>query len=380
MVEHVFTRRLDGRRLAVAAVLAIAMAATAFEVRSSELVLGVSAEISNQGLAVDQLEGARLYFEEVNRAGGVGGKRLRLEVMDDGRDPAVTVANTRALIANPEVVALFGYRATPTIRAALPVVEEAGIALIAPFSGAEFLYGHPYVFPVRAGYRDEARRAVSLASTLAVTRFAILHQTDEFGQDGLAGYLEGLKDLALEPVAVASYDRAKLDTDEAVRSIAAARPHAVLMACTPAACFKAIRQLREADEQALVLMLSNVAGADFAGQLGSDCRGVGLTMVMPRPRSSMDVPIAGAFARSAQAARSVAVNEASFEGYVAARLVVEALRRVEGPIGREQLVAALNGLGRFDLGGIPVDFSSSSGRVDRYVDLAVMGSDCRLMR
>ena len=135
-------------------------------------------------------------FEEVNRAGGVHGRRLSLTTLDDAYEPEAAIANTRELIEKHDVFALVGAIGTPTSRAAQPVTSDAGVPYIAPFTGAEFLRdaGEPEnVVNVRASYFQETAEIVArLTSDLGITRIGIFYQDDSYGRAGLEGVRRGL--------------------------------------------------------------------------------------------------------------------------------------------------------------------------------------------
>ena len=84
-------------------------------------------------------EGANAYFEHINAKGGVHGRKIKLITLDDGYEPARTLPNTRQLIEQDKVFALFGYVGTPTSYAVLRMINAANTPFFAPFTGAEGL-------------------------------------------------------------------------------------------------------------------------------------------------------------------------------------------------------------------------------------------------
>ena len=92
----------------------------------AEIVLGVSAAFSgpSRGLGIELYRGANSYFEHVNRAGGLGGRKVVLKTYDDGYQPNPAVTNTMTLVLEDQVFALFGYVGTPTVTRVLPMLKK----------------------------------------------------------------------------------------------------------------------------------------------------------------------------------------------------------------------------------------------------------------
>lgn len=103
--------------------------------------------------------GSEVYFNKINKNGGINGTQIELLVSDDGYDPKKAVTNTRHFISNEKVVALFGAMGTPTSHAVTPILEKLKTPYLMPFSGAEFLHTDPTinVFNIRASYYNEAK-------------------------------------------------------------------------------------------------------------------------------------------------------------------------------------------------------------------------------
>ena len=160
-------------------------------VSDKEILIGQSAALSGPAkeLGTEMRSGAQLYFDQVNAGGGVNGRKIRMISLDDGYEPERAAANTRKLIEEEKVLALFGYVGTPTSLAALPVFTEAKVPFVGAFTGAQALREpfNRYVFNVRASYFDETEKIVEQLSTTALKRIAVFYQNDAYGKAGLAG-------------------------------------------------------------------------------------------------------------------------------------------------------------------------------------------------
>src|SRR2546425_563433 len=129
------------------------------------LVVGEVAELSGIATAAENAAGAKLWFDH---AGKTSGHTFVVKAMDDQRDPKKTVELTRQLVEQDKVVALFGYRSTPSLEAVAPVLDELQVPMVAPFngSGAVRQAGANWMFFLRGTYQDEMTRLVDQARTV----------------------------------------------------------------------------------------------------------------------------------------------------------------------------------------------------------------------
>ena len=323
------------------------------------------------------MQGALAYFGWLNAQGGVHGRQIELKTYDDQRDVTKTRQNTEKLLNQDHAIALFGYRSTPTVEAALPLAQKAKVALVAPFSGAQSLRKpfNPYVFHLRASYQDEAAKMVESLATLQIKKVAVLYQDDSFGRDGLAGFERSLDARKLKTLLVAKYDRKDLKVDRAVEAIAATNPQAVLMACTPSACVDFIKQMHKRGLQPQFILLSNVNSDEFFKSLGKDGRGVGVMQVMPFPRD-VGASVTREFQKVLKGmANPPPASYATLEGFVAAKLLAEGLRRTGPNPTRQKLISALEAMREVDLGGVTVAYSPTDHEGSSFVELIVVGKN-----
>lgn len=346
------------------------------------IVIGQSVELSGQAIGKENMLGALAYFSWLNAHGGLHGHAIELRSYDDQRKRATTRKNTERLLHQDHALALFGYRSTPTVEAILPLLLQEKVALVAPFSGAQSLHTplHPYVFNLRASYQAEAAKMVESLTTLQISKVAILAQDDAFGRDGLAGFERSLKAKRLQPAVITKYDRKTLDLGRSVAEIAAANPQAVLMACTPSACANFIRQIRKLGLQPQFLMLSNVNSKEFFDSLGTYGRGVGVMQVMPYPHD-YGAPVTREFEHVLKEMKNPPPpSYAALEGFVAAKLMTEAIRRAGPHPTRERIVAALDAMHGVDLGGITVNYSPTDHDGSNFVELTIVGRNGAIWR
>ncbi|MBL0729435.1 ABC transporter substrate-binding protein [Piscinibacter sp. HJYY11] len=371
------------RAVLAAAILVSASAAMSQEgVTRTSILLGQSGEYSGQGVARENIDGAKVYFAAVNRRGGIHGRTIELKTYDDGRDVKRVVANTERLITQDKVFALFGYRSTPSVEAAIPVITREKVPMVAPFSGAQSIRSphHPMVFHLRASYHQEAVRLIQQLTTQGVSRIAVMYQDDSFGKDALVGFEEALNQAKVKSLATAKYDRKDMDVRSSVLTISAVKPDAVAMACSPKACIDFIKQMRARGLRSQFLTLSNVNSDEFAKSLGPDGRGVVVTQVIPYPWSPT-VPLAREFRQALKdTGMQVPVSYSSFEGFIAAKLVAGALRLAGPDLNRAKFITALESMSDLDLGGLRVGFSPTDHEGSNYVDLSLISREGKYIR
>jgi ABC-type branched-subunit amino acid transport system substrate-binding protein len=330
---------------------------------SPEILLGMSTVLSGPAanLGLDMRRGVLAGIERANRAGGVRGRRLRLIVLDDGYEPARTAPNMRQLIEKENVLAIIGNVGTPTGIAAVPIANEQKTLFFAPFTGAGVLRKKPpdrYVINYRASYAEEIGAMVDAlidVSGLKLEDIALFTQRDGYGDAGYAGGIAALKRHGLKDekqVLHVRYERNTLAVEDALASLLYAEhePRSVIMVGAYAPCAKFIKLAHEAGLKAVFHDVSFVGSASLAEALGRLPAQVIVTQVVPHPLASA-VAIVREYQSDLKAQEASAVPSfGSLEGYIAARILVTALERVPGPLTREGIVDALEGLGEFDLG------------------------------
>jgi ABC-type branched-subunit amino acid transport system substrate-binding protein len=329
--------------------------------------------------------GGRIYFSHVNATGGVHGQQIKVLVADDAYKVDETVRLTKEMLAKPEVVALFGFAGTANIGKLLAdkVLEEGGAALVAPYSGGEPLRTpfNPWIFHVRAGYADEAEHMVQQLTTLGMNRIAVMYQDDGFGKAGLAGVETAMGKRNLKLAATAGYERNTDKVEAAVKTIKASDPQAVILVSVnkPTAAF--VKQYREAGGGAQLLNISVVDPAELVKIAGlKNAHGLGISQVVPYPFMG-NLPVIREYQELLRKyAPGELVNYTSFEEFLGAKVLVEGLRRAGPKPTRARVMAALEGMGKYDLGGITVNYAPDNRVGSRYVEVTVIGSTGKLLK
>jgi branched-chain amino acid transport system substrate-binding protein len=335
-------------------------------VGADKIVFGQAAVLEGpaSSLGVGMSEGLLAAFAEVNRAGGVKGRKLELIARDDGYEPKKSLEATRQLLEEDKVFALVGPVGTPTSAATQPVATEAGVPFIGPFTGAEFLR-NPHkanVVNVRASYFQETEAMVErLTKDLGIGRIAIFYQDDAFGRAGLAGLQRALERRKMSLVAEGTYERNTTAVKRALLDIRRGKPEAIVLVGAYKPCAEFIKLAKQIKMDAQFINISFVGSNALAKELGNAGAGVIVTQVVPLPEDS-SIPVVASYQAALKAHDANAKpGFVTLEGYIAGKLVIEALKKVSGEPTRKAFLETVLG-SSFDLGGFKLSYSASDNQ------------------
>ena len=372
---------LNALPVALAAFLATGIAASAEDgVSADKIVFGQAAALEGPASALGQgmKMGLEAAFAEINKAGGVKGRKLELKSIDDGYEPTKSIEAVKKLLGEDKVFAVAGAVGTPTAAATQPIATAAGAPFIGAFTGAEFLREphKPLVMNIRASYFQETEAMVEhLTKDLGASKIAIMYQDDAFGQAGLAGVKKALDKRQMQLAGEGTFERNTVAVKTALLAIKKAEPHAVIMISPykPAAEF--IKLAKQIKLDATFVNISFVGSDALAKELGPVGAGVVITQVVPFPKDAT-IPVVGRYQASLKAsAPDAQPGFVSLEGYLVGRAIIAALEKVSGDPTRQALVEAVRTTGAFDLGGFKLAYSDSSNRGSDQVFLTVIQAD-----
>jgi ABC-type branched-subunit amino acid transport system substrate-binding protein len=378
--------RVGGACLALALLLP-GRARSEDRARPDDLVIGMSAAFKgpSQGLGIELYRGARAYFDEVNRAGGVHGRKLVIRAYDDGYDPLPAIENTVRLVERDHVFLLFGYVGTPTVTRVLPLTKRysgRSVYLFFPFTGAQPQRQPPYtdcVFNLRASYQQETAGLVEQFLRIGRKRIAVFYQIDAYGRSGWDGVRRALAP-GLSIAAEATYKRGTPFTQDLRRQVDILRradPDAVICVGAYPACAAFVRDARDAgwdvpianvsfvgSENLLALLTAagGERGRDYTANLiNSQVVPSYLDGHLPAVREYRDLMArhdpAPPPAQTDGSYRPLPVGFVSLEGFLDAKVLVEVLRRLGPDPDRTRLRATVEAIRDLDLGiGVPVSF------------------------
>ena len=348
-------------------------------VSTTHILFGQSAAFEGPAASLGQgmYDGLLAAFTEANENGGVAGRQLSLVTKNDGYEPELAIANTRALIQNEAVFALIGGVGTPTSRGVLPIVNSANVPYIAPFTGAGLLRdADSYAVNLRASYDQETQRIVSfLTDTLGLDRIAIVYQDDSYGQAGFQGILQAMSKADKELAGIGTYPRNTLAVKTALLDIRSAEPQAVVIIGAYAPTAQLIHWAKRIGMDAVFITISFVGSQALADALGDAGEGVYVTQVVPT-FSSNAIPVAADYRRAlAQYVDTASPSFVSFEGYLAGRMTIRILEKIGMDVTRENFMATVREMNLEDLGGFELRFGAQDNQGSDQVYLTVIGPD-----
>jgi branched-chain amino acid transport system substrate-binding protein len=372
---------MNQRRKLLAALAAAALAAPAAALAQGAggaLVIGQSAPLSgsNKDLGTDIRNGAAAYFKRVNDAGGVNGRKIEFVSLDDANDTKRSEANTKQLLESNNPIALYGYGSATLSRPALPLVEAAKIPFVAPFTGADPMRKfNRYVYNHRASYADELEKIVEHYTTFGIKRFAVLHYDDVVGKENFAAVERALKSRNLAPAAIASVTRTQTDFAKELAEVAKSSPDVVIVTTLYKTSADFIKGMKKQGVGAQFVSTSFAGSTALANSLGADGLGVAMSQVTPS-YLKRSVPVVKEYQAAMEAAYGKKeFSYTSLESYIAAKVLVEGLRRAGPQPTREKLLAALDAVSNYDVGGYLVSFSPTNHNGSSFVSLSILGRD-----
>jgi ABC-type branched-subunit amino acid transport system substrate-binding protein len=359
--------------------------------RADDLLIG---QVSSQTSPVTAMNakglyaGFNVYLEYVNAQGGVNGRKVKLVNKDDQLAAPKMIELTKEFAADKNVVALAAYQNTGGITALAKenVVGQLGLALIAPFQGDKSIVSAPNFYPFRTGYPDEVAAMVKEAVFQQKKRVVIAYQSATFGPSMMKiakelAAKEKLNIVAEVVVETAQADKIDASVKEAGAAIAKAEPDAVFLLIGGRAAPLTVGAIKATSaEDAQIYGMSILPAAEVYKAAGDKARGIVITQAVPFPFSAT-LPVVSQYQKlMKQYAPNEALSFTTLEGFIAAKITVEAIKRAGPSPTREKVLKALNGMGQLDLGGVYVDYSPKQREGWGGVDLTVIGANGKLLR
>lgn len=363
-------------------VLALGIGMGAAAAQAGQVVVGQVAPLSgldaNQGRAYGA--GMQLAFNAANKAGGINGNTVVLVRKDDGGRAEATLKLTQQLIAEDKPVVLAGYFGIANIDliARSGILEKENIALVG-YRAAQVRPETTNLFNVRASLRDELFKISEHLSTVGIKRMAIVHEQGPGTVALMTSASEAAQMAKATLVGMVGYPAGTADVAPQVQAVIKVQPQVILLIASGAAAAAFIDQYRAAGGTAQLIATSGVDMEQLAAAL-NDARmqGVAISQVMPSPYK-MSSRIAKEFTDAAAKADKleVPVSYAMIEGYVAGKVILEALRRQGKNPTREGTIHAMGGM-YYELGGYSVSYRPEIRAGSRFVELTILGGKGKL--
>lgn len=351
-------------------------------VTDREIVIGQSITLQGGKNSYGQAaaDGARLYIDGVNAAGGVNGRKIVLRVLDDENSPAKAEANARQLMAGGAFI-LFGSIEGGPSNSVMKVASELKVPFFGPMAGSPTMRRpyQPYVFPVRAEHREEFRALMRWGKTTGLKTVGFLHADSDVGRT----HLENVKGIAGElgmQLAVAipfKGDATDGEIDGMVKLLAEKKPDILFNHGSSDFYLKFIQKARAAGLQTNFMGV-NSGSTQIAGALGQLAAGMVFAQVVPSPAERKH-PISREYQDALLKADSKQdYSYGALEGFVTAKALIKAMRATGGDLTRAALIRSLES-SRYDLGGLGVRYAPGDHEGSRFVDLSIVSRDGRFI-
>jgi branched-chain amino acid transport system substrate-binding protein len=187
----------------------------------TEIVIGTHQDLSGpiKVWGVPVSNGMKMAVEEINAAGGINGRKLKLILEDNGYDPKKAVLASQKMVERDKVFAMIGGMGSAPTLAAQDILFDAGVLQLFPLTAAEFTFKFdpakpqerlkfnnllPYVESTRAAFKY-------MMEWKGFKKPCLMHQDDEYGKNVLDGFTQQLEAMKVQPASVTSYKRGVSD-------------------------------------------------------------------------------------------------------------------------------------------------------------------------
>lgn len=357
--------RLLGLLLLPAAILVAAQQASA-----RDIVIGQSVDISGPHgyIGKDYAAGAKVYFDYINSTGGINGQKIDHLIVDNAGSAQKSAQITHDFITRQKVDVLFGYYGDGS----LDGLATLKVPLVAPLSGIDSNSVGNNIFFLRPSYSQEARNLVRHFLGLGISRFAVVYATDSFGQGALSAVENELHERGMSPTGRHPIGGDSSGLEGAVKSTLGEKPQAVIMILETLPAAQFVKAYRKLDPGAYLLGLSlinhetlfEIAGPELAA-------GTIISKVVPHP-GHLVVPVVREHSKIWKMYRDEPPSHLTLEGFIAAKLLVEALKEAGKDASPAKLSAILREVKNHDLGGYIVDLTVLRGRGSNFVEINVI--------
>lgn len=323
-------------------------------------------------------EAITAYFDQVNAAGGVNGRQLKLINLDDGNDAKRAAENARKLVTQDKVFTLFSQSGTPQTQAVLPLLEELQVPLVGSTSGANSLRKpNKFLFHAKASYGQETAKMAEHIKTTGLARVAIVYSDEGAGREGNQLATDALEKVGLKPVASIAFKPG--EGKKAAEMLAKADPQAVILTSLAGPGAEFFKEFVKLPNRPQVFTWSIMVVEQIYKEVGDKAYGLVVSQIVPSP-AERAIGVVRDYQDMLKKAKLEDGGYSGLEAYIAARILVEGLKRAGKAPTRASLIAALEGMKNYDLGGDIVSFTSDDHVGRRFVELTIVGRDGRFMR
>jgi len=350
---------------------------------AQDIVIGQSVPLSgsNADIGRDMRDGALAVFAKVNASNQLG-RKIQLVTLDNANNRQRAAENTQQLLGQHNALVLFGYNSATNSVDALPLVAQNNMLFFAPFSGSLSLRSHPNVYTIRASYKDEALKILESKRAVGSNKTVVVYYDDEVGRsnyEAVAGVF--VETGAEKPRGVAVKRGAALDA-ALVDAMVQDAPHYVLATTQFSVVGDFLKIANEKGSPVPVAALSFVNPDELVESVGNLARGTVVSQIIPSPRASnqISLPLVKDCAEALQAYNGARLNYTTLESCIAAKVLVEALKKAGPRPTRESVLQAMGTLGRLDLKGYTLTFGPNQRHGSNWVELTILSRGNRFVQ
>jgi branched-chain amino acid transport system substrate-binding protein len=364
-----------------AAVLAaVCVLASAPAIAKDILVAQVAAFTGAQASSGKAIRsGIKLYFDHVNKNGGINGDKLKLVTYDDGYKAEETVRLVKEVLAKEAPIAFIGVLGTANNEAIIKdgVLAKADVPLVGAISGAYTMIGAQNMFVTKASYRDEVRRLFEILSLIGNNRVAVVYQDDGFGKDIVSGAEVAATTTKVKLVAKASYERNTTNVKPAVQQVLESDAQVIYLGAVTSAAVEFIKQYRAGGGTGQIYGVSVIdVNGMKKGLKPEELAGYGFGVLWPLT-TSRTYQLTREYQQLAKAAPDPDLAERSMEGYIAAKVLVQGLKQTRSsPQALAKTVRSM----KADIGGFYVDFTQPKSTGSQYVEFAIVNKSGQVLQ
>lgn len=358
-----------------------ALAVMATATHAQPIVIGQTAVLSGPltGLSTEPIQGIQALIRKVNAEGGVHGRPLVLRQLDDANDPERASANVRQLAAEGAVALLMPIGTTSST-AALKAANLVKVPLVGAYTGAApAVAPSPYGFPVRISFDREYGRIVEHLFLVGQADIAFAHNDNPGARSAMESTKKFIAERGKALLGSVAIAQDGADAASQAQALARLKPQAIVLSATNLVAAKFIKAYRDTGASAQFVSFSFLNAQQLHQDLGEGAGGVVVSQVVPYPWG-VSQGITTEYQAALKAAGGQALSYGSLEGYVAAKIVVEGLRRAGAGASPESLKRALETFNPLDLGGLRVSYTPGEHRGLDYSELTMMRKDGRFVR
>jgi len=330
-------------------------------------------------LSPEPVMGVRAMLNTLNANGGINGRPVELRQLDDAYDPAKGAENVKTFVKEGAVGILMPIGTSSSV-GALKAANELKIPVVGPYTGAgPVTKFSEYNFPVRISFDEEYSRIVNHLFTIGLSRIAFAHNDNPGARSALESTQKFIAERGEKMAGSVAIKNDGSDAAERAVELAKLKPKAVVLAATNEVAAKFITAYRATGGETAFYSFSFLNGQKLFQDIKKDAAGVVISQVVPYPWNSA-MPVIAEYQAAMKKIGATEFGYASLEGYVAAKVMVEGLKRAGANPTPESLQKGLESFKTLDIGGIAVSYRPGEHRGLTFSELSMLKADGRYLR